>query len=126
MLGSPARVDSDAVTTWDSAGSQPDSLADALLFLAAFHGRAITREALLSGLPLERNRLSLPLFNRAARRAGLEVVRVKRSLGDIPALVLPAILLMRDQSARILTSIDAHRKNLIIIDPATREQSEIK
>ncbi|HZP69312.1 MAG TPA: type I secretion system permease/ATPase [Pseudolabrys sp.] len=126
MLGSPARVDSDAVTTWDSAGSQPDSLADALLFLAAFHGRAITREALLSGLPLERNRLSLPLFNRAARRAGLEVERVKRSLGDIPALVLPAILVMRDQSARILTSIDAHRKKLIIIDPATREQSEIK
>jgi len=50
--------------------SEPDTLSDALLFLAAFHGRAMIREALLFGLPIERNRLPLSLFDRAARRAG--------------------------------------------------------
>ena len=106
-------------------GRKPDQLSDALLYLAAFHGRAITREALLSGLPIEHDRLSVSLFERAARRAGLEIVSVKRALGDIPALVLPAVLLLQDESARILTEIDAHTKKLTVIDPTTREQTHV-
>jgi ATP-binding cassette, subfamily C, bacterial LapB len=122
----PVRVDSEAARTPDTVRVPPDSLADALLFLAAFHGRAITREALLSGLPIENDRLSVPLFERAARRAGLEVEHVKRALSDIPALVLPALLVMQDQSTRILTKIDARAKKLTVIDPSTREQSEVQ
>ncbi len=99
-----------------------DQLSDALLYIAAFHGRAITREALLSGLPLEQDRLSIALFDRAARRAGLEAELVERALGDIPALVLPAVLLLQDQSARILTKIDKRGKRLTVIDPSTREE----
>lgn len=106
-------------------GRKPDQLSDALLYLAAFHGRAITREALLSGLPIEHDRLSVSLFERAARRAGLEIESVKRALGDIPALVLPAVLLLQDESARILTTIDAHTKKLTVIDPTTREQTHV-
>jgi ATP-binding cassette subfamily C protein LapB len=100
----------------------PDTLSDALIFLAAFHGRAITREALLAGLPVENNRLSVKLFDRAARRAGLEAELVKRALADIPALVLPVALMLEDQSVRILTAIDAHAAKLTLLNPTTLEQ----
>ena len=79
-----------------------DPLAEALLFLAAHHGRALSREALLAGLPIVDDRLSVALVSRAAQRAGLEVEPVKRPLWDIPSLVLPAVLIMRDGSIRIL------------------------
>ena len=124
MLKFPARVGTEAISAPDAVRVQPDSLSDALLFLAAFHGHAITREALLSGLPIEHNRLSVTLFERAARRAGLEVEPVKRALGDIPAFVLPAVLVVQDQRARILTRIDTRTKKLTLIDPTTHEQSE--
>jgi ATP-binding cassette subfamily C protein LapB len=109
----------------DAVSGRPDSLTDALLFLAAFHGRAVTRDALLSGLPIENNRLTAALFGRAASRAGLEVEPVKRAIGDIPALVLPAVLIFHDQSARILTGIDAHTQKLTLVDPTTQEQIEV-
>ena len=122
-----ARVGADAKREKEALGSsEPDSLCDALLFLAAFHNRAMTREALLFGLPIEDNRLSIPLFDRAARRAGLEVEPVERPLGEIPAFVLPAVLILQDQSARILSKIDTYRKKLTVINPSTREQTEVE
>jgi ATP-binding cassette subfamily C protein LapB len=126
MNNFPARVGTEANPGRETQDiSEPGSLSDALLFLAAFHGRAITREALLSGLPSERNRLSISLFDRAARRAGLEVELVKRPLGEIPAFVLPAVLILHDESARILSKIDARTKKLTVVNPTTREQSEV-
>jgi ATP-binding cassette, subfamily C, bacterial LapB len=92
-----------------------DPLTDALIFLAAFHGRALSREALLSGLPIEDGRLTVALFERAARRAGLETEAVKRELKDIPALVLPAVLIMKDGTTRIMMSSGANAK---VIDPS--------
>jgi len=126
MNNFPARVGTEANPGRETQDiSEPGSLSDALLFLAAFHGSAITREALLSGLPSERNRLSISLFDRAARRAGLEVELVKRPLGEIPAFVLPAVLILHDASARILSKIDARTKKLTVVNPTTREQSEV-
>jgi ATP-binding cassette subfamily C protein LapB len=94
-----------------------DPLANALLFLAAHHGRALSREALLAGLPILDDRLSVALFTRAAQRAGLEVEPVKRSLSDIPALVLPAVLIMRDGTTRIMTANAENPTNVQVIDP---------
>lgn len=126
MTNFPARVDADAKREKETPGSsEPDSLSDALLFLAAFHGRAITREALLFGLPIEHNRLPVLLFDRAARRAGLEVESVKRPLCEIPAFVLPAVLILEGEIARILSKIDARTRKLTLIDPTTHEQSQI-
>jgi ATP-binding cassette subfamily C protein LapB len=99
-------------------GSEPeDSLSDALLYLAAHHGRAISREALLANLPILDGRLSPALFSRAAQRAGLEAEAVKRKIRDIPALVLPAVLTMRDGSTRILLSLDRRCKNASVLHP---------
>jgi ATP-binding cassette subfamily C protein LapB len=90
-----------------------------LLFVAAHHGRAISRDALLGGLPIEGGRLSVALFERAAHRAGLETEAVKRALDDIPSLVLPAVLVMRDGSCRVLLALDVGGSKAAIIDPSS-------
>jgi ATP-binding cassette subfamily C protein LapB len=95
-----------------------DPLADALLYLSAHHGRAMTREALIAGLPLPDGRLNVGIFERAALRAGLEVQPVKRPLDDIPALVLPAILVMRDGTTRILVTTDTEAQRAGIVNPS--------
>ncbi|MFC0243780.1 type I secretion system permease/ATPase [Rhodopseudomonas telluris] len=100
------------------AAAHPDPLADSLLYLAAHHGRALSRSALLSGLPLERGILTVGLYERAAQRAGLEARLEERPLQDIPALVLPCVLMLHDGSTRILLSIDEGRGRLVIVDPS--------
>jgi len=95
-----------------------DPLSDALIFLAAHHGRALSRDALIAGLPILDGRLSVALFDRAARRAGLEVEAVKRSLAEIPALVLPAVLVMRDGSTRVLVERAVDPRQAKVVDPS--------
>jgi len=97
-----------------------DSFSDALLYIAAHHGRAITRDALIAGLPIENNTLTPNLFARAAGRAGLEVEAVKRPLGDIPSLVLPAVLVFNNRTTRVLTATDG--TSVEIVDPSTRKR----
>ena len=94
-----------------------DPLADALAYLAAFHGRALSREALVAGLPIADGRLNIKLFPRAAERAGLEAEAVRRDIADIPALVLPAVLVMRDGTTRILVEIDRATKKARVVNP---------
>ena len=101
------------------ADRRVDPLSDALIYLAAHHGRAISRDALLAGLPLEEGRLNAALFARAAQRAGLESEPVKRAILDIPPLVLPAVLIMRDGSTRILVGLDPHDAIAKVLDPTS-------
>lgn len=94
-----------------------DPLADALICLAAFHGRAISRDALIAGLPIVNGRLTAALVERAGIRAGLEIEPVRRALGDIPALVLPAVLVTKDGIPLILTALDDLGQIAHVIDP---------
>ncbi|HEY9453110.1 MAG TPA: type I secretion system permease/ATPase, partial [Bradyrhizobium sp.] len=94
-----------------------DPLAASLTYLAAHHGRAVSREALLGGLPILDGRLSVALYDRAARRAGLETEAIKRDIADIPAIVLPAVLIMRTGTALILLGIDTANQSVKVLDP---------
>ena len=94
-----------------------DPLAASLTYLAAHHGRAVSREALLGGLPILDGRLSIALYDRAARRAGLETEPIKRPILDIPAMVLPAVLIMKDGTALILVGIDTKNQSVKVLDP---------
>jgi ATP-binding cassette subfamily C protein LapB len=101
--------------------SHADPLADSLLYLAAHHGRALSRGALLAGLPVERGILTAALFERAAQRAGLEAQLSERRLEEIPALVLPAVLLFHDGSTRILLGIDPAAGRLTLANPSGKD-----
>lgn len=106
--------------------SRSDPLSDSLLLLAAHHGRALSRTALLSGLPVENNTLTTALYERAAQRAGLEAELVERPLDEIPALVLPAVLLFHDGSARLLVSIDEDAHRLTLLNPSLRGSETVE
>ena len=84
--------------------------------MAAHHGRALSRTALLTGLPIADGKLPVGLFERAAQRAGLEVQAVKRPIGEIASLVLPAVLVMRDGSTRILVATHSDPRQAKVID----------
>src|SRR5204863_909949 len=94
-----------------------DPLAASLTYLAGYHGRAVSREALLGGLPIIDGRLSVALYDRAARRAGLESEAIKRDIADIPALVLPAVLIMKNGTALILLGVDHSNQSAKVQDP---------
>ena len=97
-----------------------DTLAASLTYLAAYHGRAVSREALLGGLPILDGRLSVALYDRAARRAGLETEAIKRDILDIPALVLPAVLIMKNGTALILLGVDQAKQSAKVQDPLAK------
>lgn len=97
-----------------------DPLSDSILFLAAHHGRALSRDALLAGLPITDGGLGANLYERAARRAGFETEAVKRGIAEIPALVLPAVLIMRDGTTRILVKHHDDPQQAQVIDPSSR------
>ena len=83
-----------------------DPLTDCLEALARLHGHPVSRTALRAGLPLVDNRLTVELFARAAERAGMASRVLKRELTAISPLELPAILLLADRRACILTAIE--------------------
>lgn len=78
----------------DPRSHNDDPLLDSLLILCSLHGKPVSRSTLSSGLPLENDRLTLNIFPRAAARAGLKARVVTRTLDKIPAMSLPAVLLL--------------------------------
>lgn len=82
-----------------------DTLLGCLSFLAKFHNKPFTEEALKAGLPLVDFKLTPDLFVRAAERAGLVAKVVRRPLSKIKPIVLPAVLLLKDQQACVLLKL---------------------
>jgi ATP-binding cassette, subfamily C, bacterial LapB len=107
-------------------GGGPDHLAEALLYLASHHGRPISLQALTAGLPVINGRLTAALVERAGERAGLEIEPVQRALADIPSLVLPAILIMRNRPPVILVAVDERVGSASIIDPARPDFTDVR
>jgi ATP-binding cassette subfamily C protein LapB len=97
-----------------------DPLAAALIYVAAHYGRAISRNALIAGLPLIDGRLTATLMERAGQRAGLDIKPVQRPIAQIPALVLPAILIMKDGTTCILTRCATGDETIDLVDPLTK------
>jgi len=81
---------------------QNDPLLSCLMFLTQFYQRPLSAHALTAGMPLENNRLTPELFQRAAERAKLTSKIAKKDLFSIHDQTLPVILLLADQRACIL------------------------
>lgn len=96
-----------------------DPLLSCLIILTRIEHNPFSPETLIAGLPLVDNKLTPELFIRAADRAGMSAQIVKRELGDISQLVLPAVLLMRHKQACILIEINDEERQAKIIQPET-------
>jgi ATP-binding cassette subfamily C protein LapB len=99
-----------------------DPLLQCLVILTKLLSKPMSAEALKAGLPLVNNRFTPELFIRAAERANLSAQLLKRSLAQFNPLMLPAVLLLKDQQACILVKyLDKKKKQAQIILPMTGE-----
>ena len=107
-------VDSRTLSDNDSGDNfqqnHDDPLLDCLMVVCQFHNITTSRNALIAGLPLEENRLTLSTLPRAAQRAGLKARTLTRSLDNISALSLPAIILLKNAQAAVLLGWDEHQR----------------
>ena len=95
-----------------------DSLLECLAILTRLHARPVSAEALAAGLPLENHRLTPGLFVRAAGLQGYSARVLKRAIRRISNLVLPAVLLLKDGRACVLTRLN-RTESAEIIFPET-------
>lgn len=84
----------------------PDPLLDCLLEVCRLHGLSASRASLSAGLPLEDGRLTLGLAERAAGRAGLATKLQRIELQQLSTTTLPAVLLLKQDGACVLMSIE--------------------
>lgn len=108
--------------------SQPvlDPLLLSLVRFAELYSRPVTVESLLAGLPVKAGAVgpdlcpvnnSKGLFSRVAHRAGFSSRLVKRDLTQLSNLLLPCILILKDQGACILEAVDETGEQAKIILP---------
>lgn len=108
-----------------SSTSATDELLACLVILTEMEHRPFSADSLCAGLPLVDNRLTPELFIRAAKRAGITSQVTQRALGDIPVQVLPVVLLLNDNAACILTSIDKDTAQAEVIMPDDKQSRSI-
>ena len=108
----------------------PDEpLIQCLAHMTRHYGNPQPAAALVAGLPIAEQGLSWETFERASDRAGLTVERLNRKLAKFGAQELPAILVMKDGGALVLTGIKkVGRKKSThwaeLIDPAQQAGGE--
>ncbi|MBA3696031.1 MAG: type I secretion system permease/ATPase [Methylotenera sp.] len=91
------------------------------MLLCQMNGVAMTKDALVSGLPLRDGKLTPALFKRASERANLVSKILKKPFDRINAEFLPAVLLLKNEEACMLLGWDAERKNARVIFPELGE-----
>ena len=109
---------------WQVAGSDleyPNPLLDCLVLLSKYFHNPYSADSIAAGLPITDNDMTPALFKRAAQRIGISSRFIKRPLLKIPSMVLPAVLLLKDQQACVLLSINQQDKTATIMRPEAGE-----
>lgn len=101
-----AQADGEEKSPDNTVSASQDPLLEALLFVADAEGVHASRASLLGGLPLVEGKLTPELYVDAASKVGLSANVVERKLSEISALVLPAVLILSQNNAVVLTAID--------------------
>ncbi|MFN0262803.1 type I secretion system permease/ATPase [Tepidamorphus sp. 3E244] len=114
--------DADDAVAENRAGAVADPLLDCLAFVARRFGMPFSPAGALSGLPLENGRLDEASFPRAAARFGFSARTVARSIYKIPDMVLPAIVLLQDGEACVVTAFDKRRRRAKVYYPENGER----
>lgn len=94
-----------------------DTLLESLLLICRMNGVAISRDALMAGLPLKEGHLSPNLVKRAAARANLVSNILKKPLPAIRSEFLPVILLLEEEEACLLLGWDDEKRFARVIFP---------
>ena len=103
--------------------NQDDSLLLALISVCKVLHTPHSAESLTTGLPLIDNKLTPSLFVRAAQRAGFSTGLVRRPLAEISNLVLPAVLLLKDNKTCVLLSKNDDTCNVILPETDSGEKT---
>ena len=107
----------------DTIANQEDSLLLALLSICKILHSPHSAESLTSGLPLVDHKLTPALFIRAAERAGFSTGLVTRPLEKISNLVLPAVLLLKNNKTCILVSKNENQYTIILPETDNGEKT---
>ena len=110
----PNREGPDAVP---ATKTTTDELLQCLQIIARAHGELPTREALMAGLPAENARLTPGLFARAARRAHLSSQVVRCPLTQLNDVLLPAVVLLKNERACVLLGFNQDRSQARVAYP---------
>lgn len=98
-----------------------DELLVCLQIVARTHGEAVTRDALMAGLPAEHARLTPSLFARAALRAHLSSQLVQTPLARLNDALLPAVALLQDGRACVVLGLNEAGDEAQVIYPELNE-----
>lgn len=101
------------------AESLDDPLTECLFYLGKLYHLPVSRTGLRAGLPLVDNQLTVELFPRAAERAGMSARLLKKPLHKLNSLALPAVLLLQEGRACVLSSIDPRNQRATVLLPET-------
>lgn len=102
-----------------------DSLLDCLVLLSEHFGNPCSADSLSAGLPLTSSNLSPELLPQAAERAGLSAKLSRKSLNNIPAMLLPCILMLKDKKACVLQELDMKANRAVISLPETGGEEQL-
>lgn len=98
-------------------------LLECLMLVCRHYKIPVSRSSLVAGLPLDQGQIDIPLFIRAADRAGLSARQLKIELEELTPLVLPVVLLLKNGKACLLTELEPNQQRARIITPEAGEGS---
>jgi ATP-binding cassette, subfamily C, bacterial LapB len=91
----------DAIPELDAIGVDHDALLHSMVYLTKHHGKERSPDSMLDGMPVD-GLLNPDQAVRVMRAAGYNAGLMQRDIRDIHALLLPAILLLRNGDACVL------------------------
>src|SRR5882724_11281820 len=111
---------------WSVGRESPsDALLGCLLAVAKLYERPTSAEALTAGLPVPESGIDPDLFIRAAERIDLSAGLVRRKLDEIPELVLPCVLLLKDRQACVFVRRLANDRYEVVFPETARGGAEL-
>ncbi|ADZ90767.1 type I secretion system permease/ATPase [Marinomonas mediterranea] len=99
----------------------PNQLLDCLALLSKYFDNPYTADAIAAGLPITDNEMTPELFQRAAKRIGINSRFVKRNLKNISSMVLPVVLLLEDKKACVLLEVNQEQGVAKVFRPESGE-----
>lgn len=94
-----------------------DPLSACILWFAKNHGVTTTYAAITEGLPLVNGAVTPSLFSRAAARIGFTSHLQQQALAKINTVLLPCVLLLKDNKACILQTLNTDTKRAVVVFP---------